>query len=397
MTETPSQSKGRSTSGRVDVIDLLRGWAVIVMIETHVFNATLSNDLTSTKAFQYINFVNGLVAPSFLFASGLAYAVTAHRKIGTYLALGAPLFKQLSRLLLVLFIAYALHIPIFPVYRLLTEATEAQQQSFFQVDILQCIAVTLLSLQLMLLLLRTERRLYRTTLILGVLIILSTPWMWGFDFWTLVPWPIAAYLNGLRHSLFPLFPWSAFLFAGALTGFYFVRAREAKRPEGTGGEESMMRSLLWVGGSAILLSIAIEPIASSIFPNTGYWWTSPSFFLLRLGIVMLLLGGMYFATRVRGVSRNSVVTLIGRESLFVYVLHLLLIFGKFEDFNFKDEAGQSFGYLEASIATAILLLLMYGTARTWSRIKANSPRLKLALNLLTLGIVVGVLLFGEGE
>jgi uncharacterized membrane protein len=57
------------TKKRIEFIDLLRGWAVIVMIQTHVFNATFIPRLTESGFFQALRFIDGLVAPSFLFAS----------------------------------------------------------------------------------------------------------------------------------------------------------------------------------------------------------------------------------------------------------------------------------------------------------------------------------------
>src|SRR5512141_3291674 len=103
---------------RVEFIDLLRGWAVLVMIETHVANATLTAESASTDFFQVLKFINGLVAPSFLFASGMAYAVTSRRKLNDYLSFGPPLIKQIFRLLLILMIGYALHLPKFNYYHL---------------------------------------------------------------------------------------------------------------------------------------------------------------------------------------------------------------------------------------------------------------------------------------
>ncbi|HMD13095.1 MAG TPA: heparan-alpha-glucosaminide N-acetyltransferase domain-containing protein, partial [Bacteroidota bacterium] len=64
------------TSSRLEFIDLLRGWAVFVMIETHVFNALLLPQLKEETFFKILTFVNGLVAPSFLFCAGLALAIT---------------------------------------------------------------------------------------------------------------------------------------------------------------------------------------------------------------------------------------------------------------------------------------------------------------------------------
>jgi uncharacterized membrane protein len=216
-----------SPKKRIEFIDLLRGWAVIVMIQTHVFNATLPPAITDNGFYHLIRFIDGLVAPSFLFASGMAYAVTTRRKINDYLSFGAPLFKQLWRLLFVLLIAYGLHIPKFNYHHLRWEAGVVAWQVFWQSDVLQCIAVSLLFLQVMLLVLRSERRLYMTMIGVTLFVVLATPVAWSIDFWTILPVPIASYMNGLHYSLFPLFPWSAFLFAGALCGYFYLKAKDA--------------------------------------------------------------------------------------------------------------------------------------------------------------------------
>ncbi|HTY58207.1 MAG TPA: heparan-alpha-glucosaminide N-acetyltransferase domain-containing protein [Bacteroidota bacterium] len=362
---------------RIEFIDLLRGWAVIVMIQTHVFNATLPDAITRTWFFEVLRFVDGLVAPSFLFASGMAYAVTTRRKINDYLAFGPPLFRQLGRLLFVMMIGYGLHIPKFNYYHLRYEAGELAWQVFWQVDVLQCIAISLIFLQVMLLVLRSERRLYMTMIGVTLGVVIATPLVWGVDFWTFVPVPFASYLNGLHYSLFPVFPWSAFLFAGALCGYYYLKAKDA------GGGEAMspvvgraMKGFAWFGGGVIALSFLVHPLAAMIYPNYDYWRFSPSFFMLRLGLVMFLLVLMFAYERGRGVSPRSVVALMGRESLLVYTVHLMLVYGKYGYFTFADRVHQSFGYAEAVITTIVLIALMYGLALAWARIKAGPPRVK---------------------
>ena len=118
------------TKKRIEFIDLLRGWAVIVMIQTHVFNATIAPGITDSGFFQVLRFIDGLVAPSFLFASGMAYAVTTRRKINDYLSFGTPLFRQFGRLLFVLLIGYGLHIPKFNYYHLRYEASALAWQVY---------------------------------------------------------------------------------------------------------------------------------------------------------------------------------------------------------------------------------------------------------------------------
>ena len=384
-----------ATRKRIEFIDLLRGWAVIVMIQTHVFNATLPSAITGTAFFEVLRFIDGLVAPSFLFASGMAYAVTTRRKLNDYLAFGTPLFKQLGRLLFVLLIGYGLHIPKFNYYHLRYEAGELAWQVFWQADVLQCIAVSLIFLQVMLLVLRSERRLYMTMIGVTLAVVFATPVMWGRDFWNVLPIPIASYMNGLHYSLFPLFPWSAFLFAGALCGYFYLRARDA-----SGGEANpapvgrMMTRSAWYGGGLIALSFLVHPLAAMIYPVYDYWRFSPSFFMLRLGLVLVLCVLMFLYEKRKGVSPRSFVALVGRESLLVYTVHLMLVYGKFGYFTFSDRVHQSFGYFEAICTTVILMGIMYALALGWSRIKSGPLRTRrIAQGIILAGFAL-VFFFG---
>lgn len=386
---------------RLDDIDLLRGWAVIVMVETHVFNATLTDVIKGSDLFAYIKFLNGLVAPSFLFASGLAYAVTTRRKLNDYVSLRTPLFKQFGRLLFILAIGYLLHLPKFNFTQIVNLADERPWRVFFQADVLQCIAVSLMFMQALVLFLKSERRLYMTLIGVTIIIVFLTPIMWGIDFWPILPAFVAGYLNGTHFPNFPgfpVFPWSAFVFAGAVVGYFYLQSKDAGvQPNPAHNEVTMMRRMSWVALAMIVLSVMIEPFAASVYPTYDYWKFSPSFYVLRLGIVMLLCVGMFFYERTRGVSPRSPITLIGRESLIVYATHLLLIYGNFSTFNFFKWVNHSFGYGEAVVTTVVLLVLMYALARFWNIIKKGSPRWKMALEYGTLAVLMGVFFFGPGE
>jgi len=99
----------------------------------------------------------------------------------------------------------------------------------------------------------------------------------------------------------------------------------------------------------------------------------------------------------RGVSTRSIVTLIGRESFLVYVLHLLLIYGDFGKFNFQKWVNHQFGYPEAIVTTLLLVGLMYGVAEAWSKLRKRNRVLKRRVELVVLAIVLGVFFFGPGE
>ena len=371
------------------------------MIETHVFNATLTDTIKAGDVFTYIKFINGLVAPSFLFASGLAYAITTRRKLNDYLSFGTPLVKQFGRLLFILMIGYVLHIPKFNYTQLVYWTEEKYWRVFFQADVLQCIAVSLMFMQLLLLLLKSERRLYLTLGGMAMVVVFLTPVVWGIDFWPILPTFLAGYTNGFHFQNFPgfpLFPWCAFIFAGAVAGYFYLLAKDAGiNPESGKNEVTMMKRVLWISPAVIVLSFLIEPLAASFYPTYDYWKFSPSFTMLRIGIVMMLCVGMFFYERKSGVPPRSPVTLVGRKSLIVYATHLLLIYGNFSTFNFAKRVNHSFGYTEAIVTTLLLFVLMYGLARFWSTIKKESPRWKMAFEFSTLAVLVGVFFFGPGE
>lgn len=380
---------------RIEFIDLLRGWAVIVMFETHVFNATLAPAITDSPFFQVLKFINGLVAPSFLFASGMAYAVTTRRKVNDYLSFGWPLFRQLGRLLFVMLIGYSLHIPKFNYYHLRYEAGEAAWQAFWQVDVLQCIAASLLFLQVMLLVLRSEKRLYAFTAGCTLLLLFATPVVWGIEFRAFLPVPLAAFMNGMHESLFPLFPWSVFLFAGALAGYAYCRARDAAQENpGTDPIGTTMKRAAAAGLVLIAASFPLHLVSTLVYPTYDYWRFSPAFTLLRLGIVLVLCAGMYRFERSRGVSPWSLVTLVGRESLLVYATHLLLVYGKFGPFTFTDRVQHSFGYPAAFLTTVIVLGLMIALALTWQKVKARSEGSRRLVQGVVLACFILVFFFG---
>jgi uncharacterized membrane protein len=383
-----------SKKRRIEFIDLLRGWAVLVMIETHVADATLTAEITSSDFFQVLKFINGLVAPSFLFASGMAYAVTSRRKLNDYLSFGPPLIKQVLRLLLILLVGYALHLPKFNYYHLRYIAGDRAWEIFFQVDVLHCIAVSLLIAQGLLLVLRTEFRLYASLLGITIGILLLTPVVWGINFENFMPVPLAAYMNGLHDSLFPLFPWSAFLFSGSVTGWFYLRAKDREAAGDAGAVVRLMKKAVWIALGLAALSFVLHPIAEHLYPTYDYWKTSASFVLLRISLVLVLCALMFAVERRRGVSPRSAVSLVGRESLIVYVVHLLMIYGNFGTFNFHDRVNGTFGYLQAALTTVFLIGLMILLAWVWSELKSGPSLRKRAVQLSVAVVLAGVFFFG---
>lgn len=356
--------------GRLQFIDALRGWAVLFMIETHVVNAMLRPELTDTILFKILNFFNGLVAPSFLFASGLAFAIASHRKIADYLAFRGPLFRHLGRIALLFIIAYGLHIPKFEYHHVRYDASEAAWRAFCQVDVLHCIAFTLLLLTVLLLILRSEKRLYTVTAVLLGVFVFATPLVWGIDFWRLLPVSAAEYLNGIHASLFPIFPWSSFVFAGALAGYYYLRIASDAGKEPVRRNLGMVRFAQWAA-ALVVVGLLVEPLGAAAYPVYDFWKTSPSFFMIRLGLVMLVCTILYFYEVRWTISPSSVIAVSGRESLLVYTVHLMILWGNFKGPHMVDQVNHTFDFAHALGLSALLIAGMIVLAYIWTTIKAG--------------------------
>lgn len=111
----------------------------------------------------------------------------------------------------------------------------------------------------------------------------------------------------------------------------------------------------------------------------------PLFFLLRLGYVVVILLGCWYASRRWDLASNLVV-LAGRESLLVYSLHLQLIYQKLcwkkAFFHIVDHR---LNLLECLALSAAMILLCLLAAWGWGRLKSQNRPLarKLTLGLLT--------------
>ncbi len=339
------------------------------MIETHIVNSMVRPELMATPFYKVVNFINGLVAPAFLFAAGLTFAIATRRKINDYLAFRPALWKQFSRLGLLFVIGYCLHIPKFEYHHLRYDCGVEAWHNFWQVDVLQCIGMTLVVLTVLLLVLRSERRVLFATTLLFVGVLFGSPIIASIDFWTILPIPVAEYLNANHASLFPLFPWSSFVLAGVLAGYYYLQAPRGE--DGSTNVAATMTSLSSYAVGAVILSFALHPFAETLYPFYDYWKNSPSFVLLRTGLVVLLLAACYLWERRRGISPSSVMTISGRESLLIYTVHLMILYGNFKGPHLVDRIGHQFGFAEAFGLSAVLIALMIVLAVAWSFIKAR--------------------------
>lgn len=274
---------------RFEWIDFLRGLAVVGMIWTHVTNTLLPAAVQATPFYRDLSYYHGLVAPTFFWLAGYMRGVSAARP-GPL----RPAWHTVKRLLIIWGIGYFLHLP--------WEAlgpdglTPQLQRYLWQSDVLHCLAVSCL------LLLAVERlthgRLWLTVSViaaLGATVVLVTDAMTGVATGFM---PLDGYLSKSFGSLFPLFPWLGFACAGFVSGCH-----------GSPGWRTL--------GLGVVLALIIPHIPGS----SG----TVQFFLERTGWVM-----MFAALLVKAGAwvhhAPRWLMLAGRESLALYVAHVILIY-----------------------------------------------------------------------
>jgi len=352
---------------RYGFVDLLRGFALVVMVETHVINAYLPVPSRNTSLFFWLSFVNGLVAPSFLFASGFSVLLQARRKWEDWIRLGPAFWKQVRRLGFILLAAYYLHLPHFGLSRYIT----AQDQSFWkralQVDVLQCIVVSLLAIDAIILLTRKPAIFFWSALSIGVAGMLVTPLAWSQDFTGRMPLVLALYMNPHGVSLFPIFPWASFVLAGACASHLFLNS--AAR----GADARYMRNTFAAGLALIAVPLFARSMPAFSFWNVGFYRTSPLYVMIRLGCVLILCATLYAMERRLGWMPRAI-RLAGQESLLVYTLHLLLIFSILRGKAVSSLLGREAGYIPCLVISAAIVVLMIWIAGIWHGVKRDRPR-----------------------
>ncbi len=122
---------------------------------------------------------------------------------------------------------------------------------------------------------------------------------------------------------FTLFPWAGFVFAGAVVGVVVDGLRRT---------EHVLRAQMALAAASVVVASAAygASFLPSIYERSEFWTSSPTFFFLRVGLIAGLLPLTYLWERApwRGmVSRWSPLEELGRSSLFVYWIHVEMVYG----------------------------------------------------------------------
>ena len=301
----------RST-GRREYLDWLRGIGVIVMIQGHVMDAwTLTPDKTLV-AYQWIHFIGGVGgAPLFLFLAGLALAMAAGSRFDKGRTVGEAAALARRRGWQIFGLAFLFRLQSW----LISGGPPAR---LLKVDILNVMGIGLVAAGVVWALGRgvtTRVTLFAATAAGCAMV---TPLVRASALVAGLPDPVEWYLVPAPNTTaFTLLPWVGFLFAGAACGTLLQAARE-------GAMERRVNLWLGVGGVIVAAGGYAAAYLPPIYAQTNFWTSSPTFFFVRLGLVMALVPLAYL---LKGKSGRSALGDFGRASLFVYWIHVEIVYG----------------------------------------------------------------------
>jgi hypothetical protein len=347
------------------------------MLEGHVLRELLTPDIKATQFFAFHEVFHGVTAPGFLFGAGFTFAIATQRRWEESIRLSHGFFRRTWRAVLLVFVGYALHFPFLSLQKTIATASMEQWHAFFVFDVLQCIGICLLLMRVALITLRQERLFVAALLVLLLAVVYATPLFWTAPARQSLPLIVASALNGLSGSPFPLFPNAGFLIAGACVSWLFLRIGQGKY------QELFIQRLMLAGVLLILSSIILDAVAVQTHAQDDYWSTSPNYFWIRLGILLFMLGVLWYIEDFYSVHSGSIVwmpkwlTVLGVESLFVYIAHLLILCGWVTntEFNLRGLWRNKLNLAEAFIVLIGLTLTMILSSFVWRHLKKKHPKL----------------------
>ena len=340
-----------AAKSRLAYIDWMRGLACVLMFQTHCYDSWLSPQARQSRFFMYSQLGGTFPAPLFLFLAGISFAlvteklwrknVPAAEIARTTISRGAEIF------------VYGL---LFRVQEYVIAWGWAPKSDLVRVDVLNTIGLSMMMMGVLcwMVLAMVSRAGLRSAgqpqaavptysahsahgrlaLVLAaggtaLIISLLSPPLWTTWRPTWLPWPLESYVDGVHNlgvpqaGLFPVFPWTGFAFAGLAVGF-ILQSRWARTLE--------TRAFFAMGlGGAVLIEFArwLDRQPRQFYAVEDYWHTSPSFFLIRVGMLLVILYASYAWCRWgAGQWGFSPLIQLGQASLLVYWVHIEFVYGR---------------------------------------------------------------------
>jgi uncharacterized membrane protein len=304
------------------------------MIEAHAGDSWTREASRHSIAWRNAVVLGGFAAPLFLFLAGLASVLAATRaadKTGSRARATQAICRRGAEIYLLAFLFRLQAYVISPGSPLLT---------IFRVDILNIMGPAIAVAGLVWGIARTTTARVTAFAAIAAAITLVTPFIPSLALIDALPVYLQWQLRWTgEFTTFSVFPWTGFLFAGGAVGALIASAHDES-------SERIVQVSLAIAGSALIAVGFYAASLPSIYRDSSFWSSSPTWFAIRVGIMLLMLVALAVVERIAGhegtktrresksfwlrdfvSSWQKPLARLGRSSLFVYWIHIELVYG----------------------------------------------------------------------
>lgn len=336
--------------GRLEFIDGMRAYAILMMLQLHVIGLTLADRWRESGSALYSLWKHsgGAIAPAFLFASGLIVAYLLFRDPTAIDR--ARLKKNIWRGVQLLVLGYLLQMN-WHTFLCLFNGDGCFWHWTQRTHVLHSIGVGMVVVTGLASLTRSVRWLFPV----AALVLMHV----AFAFGSIVA--LRESLPGIlqvfstyvleSHASFPVLVWTGFMLAGAAMGFLVV--------------EWQLHRRAWVFLLLAVLGYLIRMRSWLILRDTyAIWWSDYSewldysvFTYYRFGEVLMVAGVIGLLTRF--VTLPKVIHATAKETLGIYFLHSMLVYGSLTGFGMDAFLRRNLDpYTSVLLALSVIALFM---------------------------------------
>jgi uncharacterized membrane protein len=354
---------------RLAYIDWMRGLACVLMFQTHAYDAWLNPEARKTTFFMWSQLLGTFPAPLFLFLAGISFALVTD-KLRSKGAAPAEVAKTTIRRGAEI---YGLAL-LFRLQEYILSFPWAPWTDLVRMDVLNNIGISMMLMGVLCWVTSTSaaepsaarKRGATGAAAVALAIAMLTPLVWttwrASFLMSWMPWPLETFLDGCHNLgvpqpwLFPIFPWTAFAFAGLACGFVL-------QSDWARSKLAVAVALLGAtGGGVILIARWFDHSPKQLYAIYDFWHTSPNFFLIRVGMLMMIVFAAYAWCRWgAGQWGFSPLIQLGQTSLLVYWVHIEFVYGRF---SIMKKGQQTLTGATAGLAIITLAMLLLSILRT---------------------------------
>jgi len=303
----------------------MRGLACVLMFQWHGNESWLGGAAREGSWFHWAALGGTFPAPLFLFLAGISFGLITDRLRSRGASPAAIARQTILRGAEIFGLALLFRVQEFALGWHWVPWTD-----LLRVDVLNIIGLSIMLMGVACFAIPGRTASIIASIAIALAIALFTPPLWSTSRPTFLPWYLESYIDGVhifgtpQFYLFPAFPWTGFAFAGLAVGFLLTSDWARANPT------AMVGALGTAGAALVALGLASDASPTHVYASYDFWHSSPEFFLIRSGLVLVIMLLAYAWCRWGlGTVGFSPLIQLGHTSLLVYWVHIEFVYGRF--------------------------------------------------------------------